>query len=210
MLPALGKGLQRQEKNTVRSNDALQKKSAHRHGRGIQMENQWLNACSRQDAAMRPILQPALRLLIEKNKRLLTLYAGEDILLRCPVALGRCPVGRKRQEGDGRTPEGVYTICLVKEQGKYGRSLGLSYPNRQDADDALRDGRIDLSTHQVILDRLAAGQRPPWGSPLGGEVYIHEGGTASDWTQGCIALESKDMDVLFPRRDEVCQVEILP
>lgn len=162
------------------------------------------------DAAMQPLLQPALRLVIEKNLRRLTLYAGEDILLRCKVALSRCPVGRKRQEGDGRTPEGRYTICLVKEQGKYGRSLGLSYPNRQDADDALREGRIDLATHQVILDRLAAGLRPPWGSPLGGEVYIHEGGTASDWTQGCIALETKDMDVLFPRWGEVGEVEIVP
>ncbi|MBO5502740.1 MAG: L,D-transpeptidase family protein [Clostridia bacterium] len=130
--------------------------------------------------------------------------------MRCRVALGRCPHGRKRQEGDGRTPEGVYTICLVKEQGKYGRSLGLSYPNRQDADLALQESRIDLSTHQVILERLAAGLRPPWGSPLGGEVYIHEGGVASDWTQGCIALESSDMDKLFPHWENIRQVEILP
>ena len=126
------------------------------------------------------------------------------------MALGRCPEGRKRQEGDGRTPEGVYTICLVKEQGKYGRSLGLSYPNRQDADLALQEGRIDLSTHRVILERLAAGQRPPWGSPLGGEVYIHEGGAASDWTQGCIALEQCDMDALFPHWEMIRQVEIVP
>lgn len=159
---------------------------------------------------MQPMLQPSLHLLIEKSKRLLTLYAGEKILLRCRVALGRCPWGRKRQEGDGRTPEGIYTICLVKEQGKYGRSLGLSYPNRQDADDALREERIDLATHQAILERLAAGQRPPWGSPLGGEVYIHEGGTASDWTQGCIALDTGDMDVLFPRWQDVAKVEIVP
>lgn len=161
-------------------------------------------------AAMQPVLQPDLTLLIEKSKRQLTLFQGEEILLRCRVALGRCPVGRKLREGDGCTPEGVYTICLVKEQGKYGRSLGLSYPNRQDADLALQEGRIDLSTHQVILDRLAAGQRPPWGSPLGGEVYIHEGGTASDWTQGCIALETRDMDHLFPQWESIRQVEILP
>ena len=131
------------------------------------------------------------------------------MLLRCPIALGRCPVGRKRQEGDGRTPEGVYAICLVKEQGKFGRSLGLSYPNQQDADLGLQEGRIDLSTHQVILERLAAGLRPPWGTPLGGEVYIHEGGTASDWTQGCIALNSSDMDVLFPCWRQVVRVEIV-
>lgn len=173
------------------------------------MEHQWRASSHAMDAAhMQPDL--LLTLLIEKQKRQLTLFCGEEVLLRCPIALGRCPQGRKRQEGDGRTPEGVYTICLVKEQGKYGRSLGLSYPNRQDADLGLQEGRIDLSTHQVILERLAAGLRPPWGSPLGGEVYIHEGGTASDWTQGCIALKSSDMDVLFPRWQAVQQVEIVP
>lgn len=173
------------------------------------MENTW-NPQAPDAAAMHPLLQPALTLLIEKAKRQLTLFSGEQVLLRCRVALGRCPEGRKRQEGDGRTPEGVYTICLVKEQGKYGRSLGLSYPGRQDADLGLREGRIDLATHRVILERLAAGQRPPWGSPLGGEVYIHEGGVASDWTQGCIALESRDMDALFPHWGDIRQVEIVP
>ena len=48
------------------------------------------------------------------------------------------------------------------------------------------------------------------GQPLGREVYIHEGGTASDCTQGCIALESRDMDVLFPRWGDVRRVEIVP
>jgi hypothetical protein len=104
----------------------------------------------------------------------------------------------------------VYTVCLIKEQGKYGRSLGLSYPGREDAELALREGRIDLSTHQAILSRLAAGERPPWGSPLGGEIYIHEGGSQSDWTAGCIALDERDMDVLFAYRDRLRRVEILP
>ena len=171
------------------------------------MQTSWMNTESQ---SSQPILHNRLTLLIEKKKRLMTLYSHQQVLLRCKVALGRCPKGRKRQEGDGRTPEGIYTICLVKEQGKYGRSLGLSYPNRQDADLALQEGRIDLSTHQVIHQRLDAGQRPPWGSPLGGEVYIHEGGTASDWTQGCIALDSCHMDALFPHWQDIRQVEIVP
>ena len=161
-------------------------------------------------AAMHPLVHPALTLLIEKAKRRLTLYAGHRVLLHCRVALGRCPLGHKRQEGDGRTPEGIYTLCLIKEQGKYGRSLGLSYPNRRDADAALQEGRIDLATHEAILSRLSAGQRPPWGTPLGGEIYIHEGGVASDWTQGCIALESDAMDILFPHWQDIRQVEIVP
>ncbi|MFR5856107.1 MAG: L,D-transpeptidase family protein [Lachnospiraceae bacterium] len=52
--------------------------------------------------------------------------------------------------------------------------------------------------------------RPPWGTALGGEIYLHEGGTASDWTQGCIALESADMARLFERWQDIETVTILP
>lgn len=151
--------------------------------------------------------QPLL-VQISKGKRQLTLLRGGETLLTCRVGLGRCPKGRKQQEGDGRTPEGEYAICLVKEAGKYGRSLGLNYPNRRDADIALREGRIDLSTHLAIMDRLNAGVRPPWGTPLGGEIYIHEGGSDRDWTEGCIALDEKDMDVLFAHREKIGRIVI--
>jgi murein L,D-transpeptidase YafK len=151
--------------------------------------------------------QPLL-VQISKGKRQLTLLRGGETLLTCRVGLGRCPKGRKQQEGDGRTPEGEYAICLVKEAGKYGRSLGLNYPNRRDADIALREGRIDLSTHLAIMNRLNAGVRPPWGTPLGGEIYIHEGGSDRDWTEGCIALDEKDMDVLFAHREKIGRIVI--
>lgn len=151
-----------------------------------------------------------MKVLVEKAKRLLTLTEGETRLHSCPVALGREPAGAKQREGDGRTPEGSYFICLIKEQGKYGRSLGLSYPGPEDAERGYAEGAIDLQAKNAILSAWERGVRPPWGTPLGGEIYIHEGGTASDWTQGCIALRSEDMDVIFPLRDKIRTVEILP
>ena len=149
-------------------------------------------------------------IMIGKSLRRLQAWRDGQLVLDCPVALGREPVGAKRAEGDGRTPEGVYTVCLVKEQGKYGRSLGLSYPNAQDAQLAYEEGRIDERTLVNLRAAEAEGRRPPWGSPLGGEVYIHEGGAQSDWTQGCIALESADMDVLFALKDEIREIHIFP
>lgn len=150
-----------------------------------------------------------MKILIEKSIRTLTVWDGSQQALRCRIALGAQPLGRKQREGDGRTPEGCYRICLVKEAGKYGRSLGLSYPNEQDAQRAFDEGRIDERT--LLNIRLAQQQmrRPPWGSPLGGEIYIHEGGAESDWTQGCVALEADDMDRLFPLRGEIDEVEIV-
>jgi len=149
-----------------------------------------------------------MRLIIEKSTRKLRLMQGGEMVFSCRIGLGREPVGAKEAEGDGRTPEGTYFICLVKEQGKYGRSLGLSYPGPEDAQKAFLEGRIDERTLENIRLAYQEHRRPPWGSPMGGEVYIHEGGSDRDWTQGCIALDEADMDQLFPRWEEIEWVEI--
>ncbi len=151
-----------------------------------------------------------MRVLIHKKKRTLYLLDGENILLCAPVGLGPNPEGAKRREGDGRTPEGVYTICLVKPKGKHGRSLGLNYPNLADARAALLERTIDTAAFRAIAQAAVDNRRPPWGTALGGEIYIHEGGAQPDWTQGCIALNASDMDVLFPHYPDVGQVEIRP
>ena len=151
-----------------------------------------------------------MQIIIRKGVRQLVLMDGQTPVLACRVGLGRMPEGAKRAQGDGCTPEGCYFICLIKEAGKYGRSLGLSYPNPQDAQQAFTEGRIDERT---LLNVQAAHQerrRPPWGSPLGGEIYIHEGGSDRDWTAGCIALDAQDMDRLFPYGPQVDEVRILP
>lgn len=151
-----------------------------------------------------------MQIIIQKKTRTLTLLRGGERLLSCRVALGREPAGAKRMQGDGRTPEGTYFICLVKEEGKYGRSLGLSYPNPADAARAFAEGRIDERTRINIETACAEHRRPPWGSPLGGEIYIHEGGSDHDWSQGCIALDEPDMDRLFPHWPQVEEVIVEP
>lgn len=149
-----------------------------------------------------------MQILIEKEKRRLTLVSGGSIFVSLPISLGRNPIGAKEREGDGKTPEGIYHICLIKENGKYGRSLGLSYPSSKDAQTAYDKRWIDAHTLLAIQQAQAENRRPPWGSPLGGEIYIHEGGSGSDWTQGCIALNAEDMDVLWELRNEIEEVVI--
>lgn len=126
------------------------------------------------------------------------------------MALGRDPVGPKRREGDGKTPEGVYHICLSKESGKYGRSLGIAYPNGHDARHAYTEGEISVEELRAVESAQADSRRPPWGTALGGEIYLHEGRTDRDWTQGCIALAPEDMAVLFAYREQIEAVEIKP
>lgn len=151
------------------------------------------------------------RITIEKSLRRLTL-SGPDgaVLLRCRAALGREPAGHKQAEGDGRTPEGRYYICLKRKTGKYGPALGLSYPSLTDVRLAVAEGRLDASLLPLFEDAERAQKRPPWGTPLGGEIYIHGGGAAADWTAGCIALEQADMDRLFALCAEGDEALILP
>lgn len=151
-----------------------------------------------------------MRVLVEKQARALWLLDGGQTLLRARVALGREPREPKRCAGDGRTPEGVYQVCLTKEAGKYGQSLGLTYPNAADARLAAAQGRIDAPTLAAIEAALSRGERPPWGTPLGGEIYLHAGGAQRDWTEGCIALDAADMAVLFANRARIEAVEIRP
>lgn len=131
--------------------------------------------------------------------RRLTLYEENEVLLQYKIALGKNPLGPKRREGDGRTPEGAYFICLKRETGKFGCALGISYPSLRDA---LQAGIQDEHLLSLFAEAERQQKRPPWGTALGGEIYIHGGGTASDWTAGCIALEQADMDRLF----SFCQV----
>ncbi len=151
-----------------------------------------------------------MRVVVEKANRLLMLFKDGRVLLRAPVALGRVPQGAKTREGDGRTPEGVYTVCMVKAQGKYGKSLGISYPGERDAQLAYTQGDITAETRDAIMAAHREGRRPPWGTVLGGEIYLHEGPVDTDWTQGCIALRTADMAVLFDNYAQIESIDIRP
>ena len=57
----------------------------------------------------------------------------------------------------------------------------------------------------MVLSALLLGARcfrspseiPPWDTPLGGEIFIHGGGSGSDWTWGCVALDDDDVRELY-------------
>lgn len=146
-----------------------------------------------------------MRILIEKAAGKLTLFDDSGkVIYTFPVALGFSPLGPKERAGDGRTPEGHYFVCL-KIMGKYGPSLGVSYPNERDA----RRMNAPEELISCIRERAERGERPPWGSALGGEIYIHGGGAENDWTAGCIALNDADAQALYDVVPLETEIEIL-
>ena len=150
------------------------------------------------------------RIVVRKGDRQLELWTGETLCARYPIALGFAPEGHKQLEGDGRTPEGTYYVCTRNGKSKFYLSLGLSYPNSDDAAAALEDGRIDRKTCDKITEAIDQGKRPPWDTALGGAIMIHGMGSEGDWTHGCIAVENDVMDILWQHCTIGTPVTVLP
>ena len=155
-----------------------------------------------------PLAEP--RLLVEKGARRLRLYAGGELVRVRRVALGFTPEGDKVKQGDGRTPEGEFYVCMKNGKSNFYLSLGLNYPNEEDAARGLRDGLITKATAASIVRANKAGRCPAWNTALGGEIFIHGGGTASDWTFGCVALENPEIKELFDNIPTGTPVRIQP
>ncbi len=155
-----------------------------------------LAACALQQTPSVP--QFADRVVVEKSKRSMQLMSNGSVLKSYKVALGQDPIGHKQQQGDSRTPEGVYTVDFRRGESRFNLALRISYPNQQDRQYA-----------------AARGVNP------GGEIYIHgqpTGGvsparlaeTGPDWTDGCIAVTNSEMKEVFALVRDGTLVEIRP
>jgi len=142
-----------------------------------------------------PLRDP--RIVVIKSKRLLELYSGGAVVRRYHVGLGLNPVEDKKRQGDRATPEGEFYIFTKNSQSAYYLSLGVSYPNVEDAERGLRDGLISRAQHDAIVRAIKRKATPPQHTALGGDIYIHGNGASSDWTWGCVALENEDIRELY-------------
>lgn len=149
-----------------------------------------------QQAALElPLKNP--RIVIMKSERRLELFSGDTVVRRYKIGLGLSPVEDKVRQGDRRTPEGEFYVFTKNDKSAFYLSLGLSYPNIEDAERGLRDKLISRRQHDVIVRAIKRKATPPQNTALGGDIYIHGNGASTDWTWGCVALENADMKELF-------------
>jgi murein L,D-transpeptidase YafK len=123
-------------------------------------------------------------MVVQKQARTLIAYSEGRALKTYHIALGHNPEGDKAEEGDGRTPEGIYVISSKTTESRFHMNLGISYPNSSDA--------------------LEARQR---GVSPGGDIKIHglrtflgfigRFHTLIDWTEGCIAVTNTEIEELY-------------
>ena len=142
-----------------------------------------------------PLRNPEIHVL--KAQRRLELRSAGQVVRTYRIGLGSSPVGLKWRQGDRRTPEGRYVLCLKNPHSQFYLSLQINYPNEADADRGLAEGVLSAADHRRIVQASRRKGVPPGDTPLGGEIFIHGNGSSSDWTWGCIALDDPEMKELF-------------
>lgn len=151
-----------------------------------------------------------MKIEISKSDRKLRLYDGSGLIREFEIVFGFSPSGSKEVEGDGKTPEGEYVVCVKNPESKFHLSLGLNYPNESDAKRGLAAGLIRQDEYDAIIEAVNSNRLPPQHTALGGEIYIHGGGTEGDWTRGCVGLNDDNMTELFESMEIGMSVLILP
>jgi len=142
-------------------------------------------------------VEGATRVVVDKSDRLLMLYSGADLLGSYRIALGGEPMGPKRLEGDGRTPEGEYILDRKRDSDRYYKSIHISYPNRRDQYMAEQEGGAPGGGVMIH------GQPKQWAA----FAWLRQ---RFDWTDGSIALSNKDMDLIWDSVREGMPIEITP
>jgi murein L,D-transpeptidase YafK len=132
------------------------------------------------------------RLVVHKAERRMELWHHDTLLRAFDVQLGGNPIGHKVQRGDRRTPEGEYRIDRRNPRSAFHLSIGINYPRPQDIEAA-----------------RALGVDP------GGDIFIHGRGpnhrwARGDWTDGCIAVRDREMEVIYAMVRDGTRVIILP
>ena len=134
---------------------------------------------------------------LDKSERRLELVSAGVVVARYDVALGREPIGPKRRQGDGRTPEGRYRIDWRKRDSDYHRALHISYPNAEDRAHA-KANAVDPGG-AIMIHGLPNGL-----GPIGAAHRL------VDWTDGCVAVTNAEIEEIWEWVEDGVPIEIQP
>jgi len=92
------------------------------------------------------------RIVVEKSARRLSMFRDGNQIKTFRIALGRNPLGAKQEEGDMKTPEGIYKIDRRNPQSSFHLALHISYPSDEDNKRAATHGVLagsDIMIHGI-------------------------------------------------------------
>jgi lipoprotein-anchoring transpeptidase ErfK/SrfK len=128
----------------------------------------------------------SVKIVVEKSKYKMTIFYKQGYLTSYRCVFGIQPIGQKMYEGDKRTPEGNFFISEMRPHAEWTNFYGINYPTEE--------------SRKIFEQNLKAGKIPN-NAGIGGSVGIHgmfAGGDAvvtdkHNWTDGCVALNTKDI-----------------
>lgn len=136
-------------------------------------------------------------IVVEKQRRTMTLYHAGVAVRAYQIALGKEPTGDKLRIGDNRTPEGVFHIDARNPQSKYHKALHISYPDAEHIQKAKALGFAaggDIMIHGL----------PPAYADLGVKHREY------DWTNGCIAVTDQEIEEIWRAVPNGAAIQIKP
>ncbi len=136
-------------------------------------------------------------IVVDKGQRTLSVYSNKTQMAQYRISLGKSPVGHKQKEGDHKTPEGTYTICKKNPHDRFFKSLMISYPNKQDTENAARQG---CSTGGGIKIH---GYEPHLS-------WVSQNHPLIDATKGCILLTNPEMEQIYNATKVGTKIQINP
>jgi len=137
------------------------------------------------------------KILVIKSARRLELISDGKVIRSYRISLGKQPKGPKLQEGDKRTPEGLYWVDWRKRSDKFNLAMHINYPNISDAAKARREG-VNPGSMIMIHGTPDSEENP--------EELFH----TLDWTDGCIAMKNYEMREVWSMVKDGTMVEIRP
>lgn len=137
------------------------------------------------------------KILVIKSARRLELISDGKVIRSYRISLGKQPKGPKLQEGDKRTPEGLYWVDWRKRSDKFNLAMHINYPNISDAAKARREG-VNPGSMIMIHGTPDSEDNP--------EELFH----TLDWTDGCIAMKNYEMREVWNMVKDGTMVEIRP
>ncbi len=159
------------------------------------------------------------KVVVDKSERKLYLMAtnseGELQAYRTySIMLGWAPSGHKTEEGDGKTPEGTYTIDYRNPKSRYFLSLHINYPNAQDIAQAKErgvspGGEIFIHGMPNELGPYYSAWIPDWMDGISRDL-VYSALEFVDWTQGCIAVSNEAIQEIYDLVKDGTPIELNP